>query len=322
MESIEYFAQIINKKLGKKVVDYSELLSGRSQNKKYKINTDTGEEYLVRTVKTQDINRHFDACVNLYSKNAQIAKPVCILSEPECVEMVEWVRGDCISFSRDTSYLDSIKLGILAGNAIKSVHQVTVGAGIIRPDIKSELNHYKEIIGRREVSFSYKTEIMRKLDEGADYLGEVCRKSYVHMDIHSHNMVFSQLKNKIILIDCENMSITDPWRDFSYATCFHDNEENLFWYSALLRYFDHNIPDEFWVASRIYSGIQILRILIHEHEYFPHSFEEKAKQIGNSFFWQYLSDDNIKPKWAARIEKNTCEIISLINSVSSGENRK
>ena len=110
-----------------------------------------------------------------------------------------------------------------------------------------------------------------------------------HSDLHLKNIIIND-NGVANLIDLENLSVSDIWRDFVYATTFYENEyEKKLWRSTLLNYFSNRIPDEFWHYNFIYSTIKMLHMCMFELKQGNDGF---VKKVSNDFYRIYneLSD--------------------------------
>lgn len=169
--------------------------------------------------------------------------------------VMEWIDGQSLTFTEDQARQ--------AAAILKKLHSVPLKEKRKANNLKLELIRYLIYIKTRNVSFPHKNEILRFLirnwNTGRGYA------ALTHMDVHSGNFIVDRQGN-VHLIDYENLCFTDPWRDFVYAVMLHPRHEDEFWRQVLLEYFEQQIPDEFWHVIKYYSYVQLLRMIICEHQ--------------------------------------------------------
>lgn len=108
------------------------------------------------------------------------------------------------------------------------------------------------------------------------------RRGYIHFDLHRKNILCCQ-NGDCCLIDWEITGVSDVWRDFVYAVCIHQPEEQEFWLLLLLHYFEDAIPECFFTASRFYTVLFMMMLV--------HSNCAKGTMAQHSMLAQKIFDD-------------------------------
>ncbi len=180
--------------------------------------------------------------------------------------ITEWISGKELSLTENEARKTA--------DILKVLHYAPVPDCDRHINPKLELLRYIIYIKTRHVRFPHKREILHYLRKNQ----HLHRNAYAltHMDMHCGNFMVDPA-GTVHLIDYENMSITDPWRDFVYAVTFHGRKEDSFWLEVLRCYFDNQIPDSFWNTMKYYCYLHLLRMIICEH------------QKGNQWYIDYIA---------------------------------
>lgn len=262
-------------------VELKRIYLGKSTAVNYCIKT--FEKFLFAKVYEGMCDMRFQAIKYIYDKNVKLIKPYYdfqVSTEKRCM-VLEWISGENVHINLENAErIVSI---------LKELHSVQVPVKMPCNNMQEELEYYMRFIKNNLLSFKHKDEIL-------DYLIQnigLCRNVYAftHMDVHIGN--FIQCDGEIYLIDYENMSITDPWRDFVYAVFFHDPIEDAFWLWIIKRYFGDKIPENFWEIMKYYCYMQLLRMIICEYKKGSiNKIEEIVSSIDRGF-----SLESDRPKW-------------------------
>lgn len=164
-----------------------------------------------------------------------------------------------------------------------------------------ELFRHLLYVALHAVSIPHKKEILGFLKKNLS----LCRKEYAltHMDLHAGNF-HRDSQNTVYLIDYENIRITDPWRDLTYAIFFHEAEEDVFWYEFLRSYFNNSIPSDFWKIMKYYCYLQALRMMICSHQ---RKDQRHIDNLAESIWNNYHNNDQIIPAWYLRMDQGSSD---------------
>lgn len=206
------------------------------------------------------------------------------------IMLTDWVSGKEPELSYDA--------GCRVGKILKEIHNMPVPKGLKPISIKRESIKKRLSVSLKGVCFPHKQEILDYVKNNS----HMARDNYAlaHMDVHLRNFLVDKEGN-YFLIDYENLTVTDPWRDLSYAVIFHTEEKDDFWYGTLMSYFDGNIPEEFWSTMRYYCHIHLLRLITCEHDKgLQAQIDYKANLIWNDFNCYKEGE----PKWFIKYKKD------------------
>lgn len=205
----------------------------------------------------------------------------------------EWKDGDSLIFSAGEA--------CQAAQAVKKLHSVMIPLRSPKVHIGLELFRHLLYVALHAVSIPHKKEILGFLKKNLS----LCRKEYAltHMDLHAGNF-HRDSQNAVYLIDYENIRITDPWRDFTYAVFFHEAEEDVFWYEFLRSYFNNSIPPNFWKTMKYYCYLQALRMMICSHQ---RKDQRHIDNLAESIWKNYHNNDQIIPAWYLRMDQGSSD---------------
>ena len=200
----------------------------------------------------------------------------------------EWKVGSALIFSAGEA--------CQAAQAVKKLHSVMIPLGSPKVHIGLELFRHLLYVALYAVSIPHKKEILGFLVKNLS----MCRKKYAltHMDLHGGNFRRNS-QNMVYLIDYENIRITDPWRDFTYAVFFHEAQEDVFWYEFLRSYFNNSIPSDFWKTMRYYCYLQALRMMVCSHQ---RKDQRHIDNLAESIWKNYHNNTQIIPAWYLRMD--------------------
>lgn len=203
----------------------------------------------------------------------------------------EWKEGEALAFSANEARQTA--------RAVKMLHSVPIPLGSPKVRIGWELFRLLRYAALHAVKIPHKKEILGFLKKNRF----LCRREYAltHMDLHGGNFRRDS-QNTVYLIDYENVCITDPWRDFTYAVFFHDPQEDAFWYEFLHSYFSNGIPYHFWKTMKYYCYLQALRMMICSHQ---RKDQRHIDDLAQSIWNNYHNDDQIIPAWYLRMEQGS-----------------
>ncbi len=309
------FLYNIEKAIGSRVKKSERLLIGHSLNKTFRITDNQEKKYLVKCRAGHSFRQEYETSIFLSNRGIQIQIPVSCGGDPYDYIIYEWVDGTSIEFIELDRYETSIALGKQLARILVDLHSCRGIRKLRRPKLADEVQYYINQINLYTENVSYMDWIISELVNGINEIPDLEYDTLVHMDLHSGNLICSNDNSKITIIDCENFTVTDPWREFTYAFLFHEPKEHLFWYTAILYYFNQNIPSVFYKKAKIYSYIQFLRILLHETKRSPESAVVFGEKAGNTLYKNFISSSNCVPKWMERYEGKKREIVNIADNM-------
>ena len=201
-------------------------------------------------------SRRYEAIRLLKHMGAPFVSPLCDfeLSADLHVMLLEWIDFDSLDVK--TASAEE------AANLLKSLQHLPIPSWFQMPSLYSEVQSINRKIEESGVVFDHYDSILEYLQATPDSVDSI--KSFVHLDFHLGNIAV--FENTLYLIDYENISISHPWRDLTYAYLFHQPSENCFWKIFLEAYFQHETFNNFDRMMQYFCYIQLLRMILCEKE--------------------------------------------------------
>lgn len=279
--------------LGDESLSVSHLHDGNSLSKNFFLRSGYGKCYIAKLESKKHTLSRFELKKEIYSYGAAIAKPIVEFDldhEESFCTISEWVDGYTLDKCIVSGQYSVFSLAKSACIAISSMHNC-YSEMVLKQHLSQEISSYIYSIKKYGIIFPHMDDYLKVIKK--IYLPSNELRGCVHMDFHTKNVVINTT-GRALLIDCENMMITEPWRDFVYAVVFHDEYENLFWFSVLLKYFNYSIPAEFWKNMKFYAVIQLFRMIICEYQKENYC---AIKRISESLFHTYNDWEDCVPRW-------------------------
>lgn len=269
------------------------LYGGNSLSVNFCLKSKNGKLYAVKLGnKNQKISR-FELTRKLYSYGAAISKPIVEFDlghENNFCTISEWIEGQTLDECIASNSYSVFWLAKTVCMAISRIHRYNLET-FLRQNLRQEICSYISFIKKYGIIFPHMDCYLQMVKNTR--LQSVGFVGCTHMDFHTKNIIVNAGGNAT-LIDCENMMISETWRDFVYAVAFHNENENLFWFSVLLEYFKYSIPNEFWETIKFYSAIQLFRMVICNYQMKDYCSIEK---ISESLFDTYNGLRDCMPTW-------------------------
>lgn len=289
----------------------SKLELGYSFASKYYAVVQDGVKLLVRTHLSKKL---FTQCKQIFQQGGKIQEPLNYIESSVPMAVFRWVDGETVADNLKTARADiyhKIKLGVQAADTLHRLQNCVLTEMECRAPLSLEVEHYVSLLREKKLNFPLKEEICHY---AIDHIFSCDRVSLVHMDFHTQNLILSPNEKEIHIIDYENLTISDPWRDFTYFGIKPEDTETLFWYATILSYFDCHIPNEFWETVKLYTVIQLIRIILHEYEYSPEKASFVAEKISNTIQKWYSNSEWPLPPWMRRYDMHKNEIAEIIKN--------
>lgn len=274
----------------------SPLYGGNSLSENVCLKSKGGKLYTAKLGNKNQRMSRFELTRKLYDYGAAIANPIVEFDlgiENKFCTISEWIDGQTLDECIASNTYSVFGLAKMVCISISNIHKFNLTPSF-RQILNQEIESYILFINEHGITFPH-------MDSYFQMIRNVKLQSFgfvgcTHMDFHTKNIIINT-NGRAMLIDCENMMISEPWRDFVYAIAFHDKDENLFWFSVLLEYFEYSIPKEFWIVIKFYSIIQLLRMVICNYQMKDNCAIEK---ISESLFITYNGLKDCIPAWIKR----------------------
>jgi len=240
---------------------------GLSTDKKYRVECQNGEKYLLRISDAARFERK-RAEVELMEQCGMLGLPVQRvynygLSEDgkEVYVLLSWIEGHCIAdiISRLTPR-KRYELGCRAGSILSKLHSLLLPASFPIANCNTQIfeNIDHTLMQYMDCGFHFKGDasIIEYIVQNRASL-RFQRPCYLHRDYRLENMILSDTED-LWIIDWDSADFGDPWEDFG----------TLFWIAQISPefangqihgYFGENPSSDFFRAMTLYEVCNILK---------------------------------------------------------------
>lgn len=276
---------------------------GWSSDRKYYVETCTGEKLMVRIASAGDYEQkktEFELLCQLEQMAFHLPKPLDIgicLGEQSIYTVYTWLDGEeatdkLTRFSPEQQY----RLGNRAGHILKCIHSLPVSESqqkdwgrYFRHKIMRKVEKYHQC----PVKFQEAETIIDFINQHLDLL-DTRPVTFQHGDFHVGNMIIDQ-KGNLGIIDFNRHDIGDPWEEFNRIT-WSAHISPAFATGQIDGYFDGKIPEHFFTLQALYIGANMISSIPWAMEFGDGEVETMKQQI------QLVCDafkgfSEIKPIW-------------------------
>lgn len=264
---VTYAAQIILGRLGHEWADIPDsntwktielITKGWSNEKKYYIETFTGDKYLLRLTEISQYERKKKEYELLKDLNdISFTRPLCFgtCSNNSLVfTLYTWVEGQDLedvlpALSENLQY----QLGYQSGMILNRFHQIPAAADSkpwnvrFNNKIDRKIKQYQECAIKVEGT----ENIVQYLNDNRHLL-TARPQSFQHGDYHVGNMVIDD-NYRLGIVDFNRYDFGDPWEEFNRIV-WCAQVSPAFATGQLDGYFNNTIPDKFWRLLALYIG--------------------------------------------------------------------
>ena len=238
------------------------LTKGGSTSSSLILHAEDGGQFLVKLMHTDDrwqaYLRTLDAISNLDPEMLQYEAGFLFQPGILCV-VTAWTAGEDFSVrSMSSARLD--RAACRLAERVRRLHALPVQEGGREYSVTDEIRSSIAFLEEHAVMLPHRELYVRYLQDSGNLPDADARRGYIHFDLHTKNMIQCGA-DSLCLIDWEIAGISDVWRDFVYAVCMHQAEEQEFWLLFLLHYFEDAVPDAFFPASRFYTVLFMLMLV-------------------------------------------------------------
>jgi len=277
-----------------------EIDKGWSVDKKYRVQTESGESFLLRiTPREKSANRA--ELFRLQQAVASLDIPMCQpVAFGECEEGVytvqTWIDGEdakpVLPLMLD---VEQYLYGMEAGRILRKIH--TIPAPETQPDWAE---YFNKKIDRKiamcracPIQFDGAEEMIAFIEENRHLLNGR-PQCFQHGDYHIGNMMLEN--GKLTVIDFDRFDFGDPWEEFNRITwCAQAGE---FFATGLINgYFENEeIPEAFWRLLALYIYTNMLSSVAWAIPYGQVEVDTMLQQIKDVLAW-YEDVTRIVPTW-------------------------
>ncbi|TCT17195.1 aminoglycoside phosphotransferase (APT) family kinase protein [Natranaerovirga pectinivora] len=275
---------------------------GWSSDKKYYINTNNGEQFLLRLSNISEYHTKKDD----YELLKQLDELPVIMSRPlafdvcndgnDVYTLFTWVDGkDAERIIPMLSDIEQYKIGVQAGEILRKIHETKV-----RHNLPEWSHRFNNKINRKiaayeacSIKFEGSDSIINYINENR-FLLENRPQVFQHGDYHIGNMTISE-KGDLGIIDFNRLDFGDPWEEFNRIT-FCAGVSKFFASGRINGYFDNNVPDTFFRLLALYIGCNQLSSIPWAIPFGQDDINYMLKQAMNVLEW-YKGFKTYIPSW-------------------------
>ncbi|MCD7738862.1 MAG: phosphotransferase [Lachnospiraceae bacterium] len=284
---------------------------GYSSEKKYKLRSDTGEDFLLRISDAAS----YDAKHKEYEIVCKYAQTGIRMSSPKafgrCNQgqntymLLSWVEGVDLeevlpTFSRQEQY----QMGRQAGMILKRIHNISLEEAD-RP-VKTKENHKMMQLDR----YLHSTVRVPNDEAAISYIQQNIHKIwrqppvYMHGDYHPGNLIYTP-DSQIGVIDFNRWEVGDPYEEFYKLESFGIEVSVPYCIGQIDAYFDDEVPEIFWETQAVYVAHASLYSIKWAEKFGAEAIDGMVKRW-NASYENYEGFTRIVPKWyesASRVRK-------------------
>lgn len=239
-------------------VSVEPISKGWSSDKKYFVQTVTGENLLLRL---SDIEQYYAKkkeyeIMTKYSKlGIKMSLPVefGVCNEGKNVYMLlTWIEGiDLEQVLSDLPEKEQYRLGREAGNILHKIHSIPIDEA----DMPTTDKKAKKLM---QLSRYEASQVRISGDEAAieyvkDHINQIGKEKpvYQHGDFHPGNLIYMN-DGSIGVIDFNRWEVGDPYEEFYKLESFGIEHSIPYCIGQIEAYFNDEIPEEFWITLAVY----------------------------------------------------------------------
>jgi len=289
--------------LYEKIIAREPIEKGWSGDRKFRVTTESGENYLLRISPPEKQNRIASQFLRM-QQAAALKIPMCLpVEQGLCEEGVyvlhSWIDGrdaeavlPCLP--RDTQY----RYGLDAGKILRKLHTLPAPADLPQWDdrfnrkIDRKLRMYADCPLKYPCGEAFLAHI-----QNSRHLLKNRPQTFQHGDYHTGNMMIDK-DGILTVIDFDRDDFSDPWEEFN----------RIVWCAQLAPsfasgmvdgYFDGTVPTEFWQLLALYISSNTLGSLPWAIPYGDQEIRVMQAQAAEILLW-YDNFRTVIPSWYHR----------------------
>ena len=272
---------------------------GWSCDKKYRVVTPEGENYLLRiTPPEKSVSR--DDMFRMQQAVAELGVPMCRPVEigrcEEGVYMLQtWIEGqDAELVIPNLSNEEQYALGLASGRILKKIHTVPAPEDWPEWEVRFNKKMDRKIQAYQEgaVRFDGAADMIAYLNANRHLLAGR-PQCFQHGDYHIGNMMVAQ--GGLVIIDFDRFDFGDPWEEFNRIT-WSAQAAPIFACGMIDGYFAGPVPMEFWKLMALYVCSDTLGAFAWAAEFGEHELKVMQTRAKDVLQW-YDNMQNPVPIW-------------------------
>ncbi len=292
----------ISQYIGEHLTKLKKLSKGWSDDRKYYVETDSGEKYLVRVSDREQFlqkRQEFDHLTLFYKEGIPAPQPFEFgqYGPENCVyQLLAWCEGE-----EAKEVLPSLPpplqyaYGREAGRILKKMS-----------GIESYLpsNHWADMYGQKTDRYAESYRNCSEKLEGGECLLSFLKEhrsclrnrpvSLLHTDYQSDNMVISP-DSKLTIIDFQESGIVDPYYTLAAVMVSAENCPR-FAVGQLDEYFQGPVPDDFWLLNAFYTAAECIHSFAVAVK-LGREYVEEANEMQKITLSWYDDPESLIPSW-------------------------
>lgn len=275
---------------------------GWSEDKKFRVETDTGEQFLLRESSVAALAKKQEE-FHMSGKVAALGIP---MSAPVSLEVAgdvvrtfwTWIDGtDAEEVLASCTPSAQYAYGEEAGRILRCIHVFPAP-----PSQEPWDSRFSQKIDRKLLAYTH-SPLQYPEEEGQAYIRFIAQNRhlltarpqvYQHGDYHSGNMMIGT-EGKLYIIDFNRNDYGDPWEEFNRivwsAQC-----APLFASGMVSGYFGASVPDAFWRLLALYIASNALSSIVWAIPYGETEVDTMRKQSRDILSW-YDGMRRVVPSW-------------------------
>ena len=303
MKISEVKKMILDKSLLNEYNNIHKISKGWSADKKYFIESKTGEKYLLRVNPIEYLARkekEFNIMEDVYKLEINMSKPIDfgICNNGQSVYiLLSWIEGkdldeEITSFSDEEQY----NIGIKAGKILKKLHSISAPAEQedweqrMLKKFNYHLNEYKKC----GIEIKNDNKAIKYVQENL-YLLKNRPQTFHHGDFHVGNLILTS-KNSLGVIDFNRWDYGDPYEDFYKMMFFSRDASISFARGQIDGYFNGEIPKNFFEILALYVADVILYSVVWAISYGEEEVNTMLR-LADMIFSDFDNFNLVVPKW-------------------------
>lgn len=285
----------------------SEISKGWSSDKKYLVETNSGELQLLRIsdVEVYESKKKEYEIISKYSKlGIHMSMPIefgICNGEKSVYMLLSWIVGNDLEevlpkLSKQEQYM----LGRQAGTILRKIHSIPLEQEDIPQTTKREkkltqLKRYED----SNVRISDDETAIRYVKEN---INNIWKKSpvYMHGDFHPGNLIYME-DGSIGVIDFNRWEVGDPYEEFYKLESFGIEISIPYCVGQIDAYFEDDVPEDFWTANAVYVAQSSLFSIKWAEKFGQKDIDGMVKRARASM----INFDNFRlivPRWYAEFD--------------------
>jgi serine/threonine-protein kinase len=278
------------------------LNKGWSSDKKYYIETNSGEHLLLRVADIGEYERkqaEFDMLKRVAELGVPASRPVdfgVCDGGKSVYQLLTWIDGeDADTVLPTLTEAEQYALGVKAGEILRKIHSIPAPA-----DIADWQGRYFSVVDERldayrseGVPFEGSEIMLAHLDNSRELLKNrpQCRH---HGDYHEGNLIITA-NGDAAVIDWHNVDFDgygDPW--YELGRCFSDIQHYAI--GEIYGYFDGEPPEDFWRLFAYYATVSAITAIVWTKYEAPEELPVRLQACLDVLRW-FDNFNRVVPTW-------------------------